>query len=71
MLAWKTSVSMLSRRVCCYLSGPLTGADLQEGMLASASTISVVADALRRHKIAQAVIDPVSMHSSHSVTTHD
>ena len=33
--------------------------NLCAGMLASASTISVVADALRRHKISMSVVDPV------------
>ena len=33
---------------------------VKTGMLASASTISVVADALQRHNISRAVVDPVS-----------
>ena len=33
---------------------------VKTGMLASASTISVVADALQRHNISRAIVDPVS-----------
>ena len=52
----KTGMRRVFQTLCTFT-------DLCKGMLASASTISVVADALRRYKIELSVIDPVRVHT--------
>jgi len=59
MLASTMSGLLLSRLVSSSISFQVLRLSLCGGMLASAPTIGVVADALRRYEVADVVLDPV------------
>lgn len=63
------SVRTLSKLVGSYPDIFTVLVHMFEGMLASAETIGVVADAFRAHKISNSVVDPVCLLTCDCIST--